>query len=46
MDMERWFTPQIPSTYERPFTHEGNYLVVYNALASIVMVTPAIATIV
>ena len=27
LDMERWLTPQGTSTYERPFTQEGNYLV-------------------
>ena len=27
VDMERWLTPQRTSTYERPFTQEGNYLV-------------------
>ena len=28
LDMERWLTPWRPSTYERPFTQEGNYLVI------------------
>ena len=27
MDMQRWLTPHRTSTYERPFTQEGNYLV-------------------
>ena len=27
LDMERWLTPQRNSTYKRPFTWEGNYLV-------------------
>ena len=27
LDMERWLTPLRTSTYERPFTQEGNYLV-------------------
>ena len=27
LDMEIWLTPVRTSTYERPFTHEGNYLV-------------------
>ena len=29
MDIERLLTHQRTSTYERPFTHEGNYLASY-----------------
>ena len=29
LDMEIWFTPIRNSTYKRPFTQEGNYLVIY-----------------
>ena len=32
LDMERWLTPQRTSTYKRPFTQEGNYLVTYHML--------------
>ena len=33
IDMERWLTPWRTSTYERPFTQEGNYLVCTCAVA-------------
>ena len=42
LDMEIWLTPIRTSTYERPFTREGNYLVIYLSLIIMLSFSPCI----